>query len=120
MVFIPRHPVVENQFCSLAATTVTSGVGNIVAYAGAIVWIDSYGGSGWGGSTSKYSRDRALVKVFTTTDADCLDEIPYGFLMQAVRTTYSQVHPAGYILQKDMGTYPDSNIWAFWKCQKPC
>ncbi len=82
MVFIPRHPLVENQLCSYAETTVTSGSGVILAYAGSVVYVDSYGGN------DKFSRDRALVKTFSTTNPSSMGAIPYGFLMQNVRVGY--------------------------------
>ena len=40
--FIPRHPVVENQFCSYGAQTATAaaGIGGVIAYAGSVVYLD--------------------------------------------------------------------------------
>ena len=38
--FIPRHPVVENQFCQFATTSGTAGIGGVVAYAGAVCYLD--------------------------------------------------------------------------------
>ncbi len=38
--FIPRHPVVENQFCSYSAqTSDVTGVGGVICYAGAVVFL---------------------------------------------------------------------------------
>ncbi len=40
--FIPRHPVVENQFCSYEAQTGdATGVGGVICYAGAVLYLDA-------------------------------------------------------------------------------
>jgi hypothetical protein len=40
--FIPRHPVVENQFCSYGEQTaqLALGIGGVIAYAGSVVYLD--------------------------------------------------------------------------------
>jgi len=91
--FIPRHPVIENQFCSYIETNSTTGAGGTIAYAGAVVALyewDSVNG-------------RAKVKVWDST-ASGNGEVPYGFLMQKVKEGYTAIHPANYMLPKDMGS----------------
>lgn len=90
--FIPRHPVVENQFCSYAAQTGTStaGIGGVVAYAGSVVYLDS-----------SATNQEAEVKKFADGDTA---EVPFGFLMQKVKTGYHQVHPTGFYMPGDLGS----------------
>jgi hypothetical protein len=89
--FIPRHPVVENQFCSYASQTATSsaGIGGVVAYAGSVVYLDSAA-----------TNQEPMVKKFAHGGTDT----PFGFLMQKVKTGYHQVHPAGYGMPGDLGS----------------
>ena len=87
--FIPRHPVVEDQFCSYGAQTATgsAGIGGVIAYAGSVVYLDS-------------SADNQESIVFKMTT----DQTPFGFLMQKVKTGYHQVHPTGFVMPGDLGS----------------
>lgn len=86
--FIPRHPVVENQFCQFAAqTTVSGGAGDVLAYAGSVVYLDS-------------SQNDATVKIFVANEA----YMPFGFLMQKVKTGYHTMHPPGFFMPGDLGS----------------
>jgi hypothetical protein len=89
--FIPRHPMVENQFCSytsLSGSDYTAGVGGSVADAGAVVYI-----SAWDSVNS-----RSMVKIVTTSGQD-----PYGFLGQKVKMGYHEVHPYHWMKREDFG-----------------
>lgn len=90
--FIPRHPVVENQFCSYGAQTGTStaGIGGVIAYAGAVVYLDS-------------TADNQEPMVFKMAYA-ATAYTPFGFSMQKVKTGYHQVHPAGFVMPGDLGS----------------
>jgi len=87
--FIPRHPVVENQFCSYVSQTDTAsaGIGGVIAYAGSVVYLDS----------SAANQEPIVIKMTT-------DQVPFGFLMQKVKTGYHQVHPAGFMMPGDLGS----------------
>ena len=85
--FIPRHPVVENQFCKYGATTTPGGAGNVIAYAGSVVYLDATA-----------TNEEAVVMVMES------DETPFGFLMQKVKTGYHSVHPVGMVLPGDLGS----------------
>jgi hypothetical protein len=89
--FIPRHPVVENQFCSYGAQTGTgsAGVGGVVAYAGSVVGLLS----------SATNQEPVVYKMAYGVSMD-----PFGFLMQKVKTGYHQVHPTGYFMPGDFGS----------------
>ena len=89
--FIPRHPVVENQFCSYGAQQVTgsAGVGGVVAYAGSVVGLLS----------SATNQEPVVYKMAFGVSID-----PFGFLMQKVKTGYHQVHPTGYFMPGDFGS----------------
>jgi len=90
--FIPRHPVVENQFCSYAAQTGTgtAGVGGVVCYAGSVVYLDSTA-----------TNQEAVVKKYAAYNDQY---VPFGFAMQKVKTGYHQVHPAGFMMPGDLGS----------------
>jgi len=89
--FIPRHPVVENQFCSYAAqTALTTGIGGVVAYAGSVVYLDPAA-----------TNQEPMVKKMAYSASPFT---PFGFLMQKVKTGYHQVHPAGMVLPGDLGS----------------
>ena len=90
--FIPRHPVVENQFCIFGETSTTTGVGSVLAYAGSVCYLDS-----------SAANQEAIVKIFTTAAADSA-KTPFGFLMQKVKTDYHQVHPTGFVMPGDLGS----------------
>jgi len=94
--FIPRQPVVDNQFCEFASQTVdTSGVGGALAHAGAAVFIGDDGAAG----VDPY------VYVFngTTYPSTGLKHV-FGLLMQKVKTGYHEVHPAGWVKRTDFGS----------------
>jgi len=90
--FIPRHPVVENQFCSYAENTSfgSAGVGGVIAYAGSVVYLDS-----------SAANEEPMVKKFAHGDSG---ETPFGLLQQKVKTGYHQVHPTGYYMPGDLGS----------------
>ena len=90
--FIPRHPVIEDQFCSYAEQTGTAaeGVGGVVAYAGTVVYLDATA-----------VNEEAMVKKMAY---NATSFVPFGFLMQKVKTGYHQVHPAGYYMPGDLGS----------------
>lgn len=89
--FIPRIPVVENQFCSYAAQTGTgaAGIGGVIAYAGSVVYLDP-----------DATNQESMVKKM----AHNVTEVPFGFIMQKVKTGYHQVHPAGFVMPGDLGS----------------
>lgn len=96
--FIPRHPVVENQFCSFVAQdTDATGVGGVLCYAGSVLYLDNGA-----------ANEEALVNIYTkfsdlgTLDTD--EELPFGMAMQKVKTGYHQVHPAGFVMPGDLGS----------------
>jgi hypothetical protein len=77
MVFIPRDPVVQNQFLTHDSTwTATATAGAVVSLTG-----------------------DELVAVTSGTDPT----IPYGFLMQNVKAE-SSAHPTGFRLPGDLGS----------------
>lgn len=85
--FIPRHPVVENQFCKYGSSTNTNGTGGVIAYAGSVVYLDP-------------SASDSVVKKM----AHGVNEQPFGFCMQKVKTGYHSVHPVGMMLPGDLGS----------------
>lgn len=85
--FIPRHPVVENQFCKYGETTETGGAGNVVAYAGSVVYLDPT------------KEDSIVLKM-----AHGVTENPFGMLMQKVKTGYHNIYPVGAMLPGDLGS----------------
>lgn len=88
--FIPRQSVLENQFCSYSAqTSVSTGIGGVIAYAGSVVYLD----------TAATNQETMVKKM-----AHGATETPFGFLMQKVKTGYHQVHPAGMVLPGDLGS----------------
>lgn len=88
--FIPRQPVVDNQFCEYASSSSTAGVGGTIAHAGAAVYMV-------GSAVDPY------VKVFAGTDPGA-DKHVFGLLMQKVKTGYHEVHPAGWVKRTDFGS----------------
>lgn len=91
--FIPRDPVNEDMFCKYIATTASGGTGEFIAYAGAVVHIcDASCDATHGSDTETY------VKASVTGAED-----HFGFLEQSIKTGYHSIHPAGYIMDKDMG-----------------
>ena len=96
--FIPRQPVMENQFCKYTAQTATgsAGVGGVVAYAGAVAYL-----------VSTATNQDAIVSAYSTYAAkpSVASELsPFGFLMQKVKTGYHQVHPTGFYMPGDLGS----------------
>lgn len=90
--FIPRHPVVQNQFCSYGSQTAssTNGVGGVVAYAGSVVYLDE----------SAANEEPIVYKMAYSASA----YTPFGFIMQKVKTGYHQVHPVGFYMPGDLGS----------------
>jgi hypothetical protein len=90
--FTPRHPVVENQFCSYAAQTATgsAGIGGVIAYAGTVVYLDP----------DATNQEPEVKKMAYSASP----YTPFGFLMQKVKTGYHQVHPAGFVMPGDLGS----------------
>ena len=92
--FIPRHPVVQNQFCQFAETDTATGVGGVLAYAGAVCYLEN-----------DASNQEAIVNIYNESDTYTAPEsTPFGFLMQKVKTGYHQVHPAGFYMPGDLGS----------------
>lgn len=91
--FIPRHPVVENQFCSYGEQTGTAaeGIGGVVAYAGSVVYLNP----------AATNEESMVLKMAYSGDGP---HVPFGFLMQKVKTGYHQVHPSGYYMPGDLGS----------------
>jgi len=86
--FIPRHPVVENQFCQFyGQTTVSGGAGDVLAYAGSVCYLDD-------------SQTDSTVKIFTANE----NKEAFGLLMQKVKTGYHSIHPAGFMMPGDLGS----------------
>jgi hypothetical protein len=94
--FIPRHPVVENQFCSYGAQTGTgsAGIGGVIAYAGSVVYLDP----------DAANQESIIFKYDGVAAAAGVTETPFGFSMQKVKTGYHQVHPAGFVMPGDLGS----------------
>lgn len=95
--FIPRHPVVENQFCSYTEQTDTgaAGIGGVIAYAGSVVVLDA-----------NSTNEEPIVKKmeFDNGSGQANEADPFGLSMQKVKTGYHQVHPAGYYMPGDLGS----------------
>jgi hypothetical protein len=91
--FIPRHPVVENQFCSYVASDVATGVGGVICYAGSVLYLDSTA-----------ANQESIVIKLDHTAGDAGAKVPFGFAMQKVKTGYTQVHPAGFMMPGDLGS----------------
>jgi hypothetical protein len=90
--FIPRHPVVENQFCSYGAVTsaaAAAGVGGVVCYAGSVVYLDA----------AATNQEPEVLKM-----SHGITELAFGFAMQKVKMGYHQVHPTGFMMPGDLGS----------------
>lgn len=87
--FVPRHPVVENQYCQLAATTTSGGFGGVLAYAGSVVYLD----------VAKTTVE-PYVNIYTANE----NYLAFGFLMQKVKTGYHLIHPPGFYMPGDLGS----------------
>jgi len=96
--FVPRHPVVENQFCTYGAQTGTgsAGVGGVICYAGAALYLSN---SAANQEAIVYRYDRVSTEP---TNAD--ERVPFGLSMQKVKTDYHQVHPTMYFMPGDLGS----------------
>jgi len=91
--FVPRHPVVENQFCQYNETSTTGGVGGVIAYAGAVCYL-----------VNAATNQEAIVNKYIDTTYSAPESTPFGFLMQKVKAGYHQVHPAGFYMPGDLGS----------------
>lgn len=91
--FVPRHPVVENQFCQFTTTSTTTGVGGALAYAGSVCYL-----------LEDATNQDALVTIYSTTAPGSDMNIPFGFLMQKVKEGYHAVHPPGFVMPGDLGS----------------
>lgn len=88
--FIPRHPVVENQYCSYASQLGgAAGIGGVIAYAGSVVCLDP----------TAANEEPIVTKMVSGTF-----EMPFGLSMQKVKTGYHQVHPSGFMMPGDLGS----------------
>jgi hypothetical protein len=88
--FIPRHPVIENQFCQFATSSgaaTTAGAGGVLAYAGSACYLDTDASDG-------------TVKIYAANE----NKACFGFLMQKVKAGYHAIHPAGFMLPGDLGS----------------
>lgn len=97
--FIPRHPVVENQFCSYGASGLSTGVGAVVCYAGSVVYLND-------GTTSANANQEPIVYKMSHGVKDAANAAvkAFGFAMQKVKTGYHQVHPTGFSMPGDLGS----------------
>lgn len=96
--FITRHPVVENQFCSFGSQTGSGseGVGGVLCYAGSVMYLDS-----------DATNEESIVMRYDTFAAkptETSELVPFGFSMQKVKTGYHQVHPTGFVMPGDLGS----------------
>lgn len=85
--FVPRHPVVQNQFCQFNTTSGTGGAGNVLAYAGSVCYLDD-------------TQVESTVKIYLAAEA----KAAFGFLMQKVKQGYHSIHPPGFVLPGDLGS----------------
>ena len=89
--FIPRHPVVENQFCAYESqTSDATGVGGVICYAGSVLKLNAAA-----------TNEEAIVSKMAHGDTGLA---PFGFSMQKVKTGYHSVHPAGFVMNGDLGS----------------
>jgi hypothetical protein len=93
--FIPRHPVIEDQFCSYATQSGTgaAGIGGVIAYAGSVIYLDA----------TATNQESEVIKLDHAA-GNASAKVPFGFLMQKVKTGYHQVHPSGYYMPGDLGS----------------
>lgn len=82
--FKVRHPIVENQYCTIDEDTAES----YPIAAGKVVKV-----------TGQTSDRRAVVDVVS----DAANDVAFGFLMQKVKDDYS-LFPPGYRLRSDLGS----------------
>lgn len=95
--FIPRHPVVENQFCSftVSGTMTPAGAGGVLAYAGAVCYLNA-------AATNQESE--VFVYEAAAPAATGNQRTPFGFLMQKVKEGYHSIHPTGFYMPGDLGS----------------
>ena len=86
--FVPRHPVIQNQFCQFNTTSGVNGAGAVLAYAGSVCYLDS-------------SQTEATVKIYIATETS---NVAFGFLMQKVKSGYHSIHPPGFYMPGDLGS----------------
>jgi len=92
--FIPRHPVVENQFCQFGETSTSTGVGAVLAYAGSVCYL-----------VNAAANQEAIIGLYDAISTYTSPEnLPFGFLMQKVKSGYHQVHPSGFYMPGDLGS----------------
>jgi len=93
--FIPRHPVVENQFCQFNTTSGTAGIGGVLAYAGAVCYLVHHA-----------TNQDAIVNIYGAVAPNHVggQRDPFGFLMQKVKSGYHNVHPTGFMMPGDLGS----------------
>jgi hypothetical protein len=85
--FVPRHPVIQNQFCQFNTTSGTNGAGAVLAYAGSVCYLDD-------------SQNEAIVKIYVANE----NKPAFGFLMQKVKSGYHSLHPPGFYMPGDLGS----------------
>ena len=85
--FVPRHPVIQNQFCQFNTTSGVNGAGAVLAYAGSVCYLDD-------------SQTEATVKIYLADET----KDPFGFLMQKVKSGYHSIHPPGFYMPGDLGS----------------
>ncbi len=97
--FIPRDPVVENIFAKFASQQENlGGVGATLIEAGAVVYHLSADVDPINGCDNELT-----VRALTPTASGVTDSTPaVGLVEMSVQTDYHQVHPAGYVFQRDM------------------
>lgn len=103
--FIPRHPVVENQFCYYGSQTQTAaeGVGGVISYAGAVIYLKS-DAKNEESIVYRYNTYATDIDGASPTQLTTAEKVPFGFSMQKVKTGYHQVHPAGFYMPGDLGS----------------
>lgn len=103
--FKPRHPVVENQFCKYTTQSGTgsAGVGGVVCYAGAVVYLKS-SATNEEAEVCRYDTFTNIPVGDTNKEGSSTTVDPFGFAMQKVKTGYHQVHPAGFGMPGDLGS----------------
>jgi hypothetical protein len=85
--FVPRHPVIQNQFCQFNTTSGVNGAGAVLAYAGSACYLDDL-------------QTEATVKIYLADE----NKDPFGFLMQKVKSGYHSIHPPGFYMPGDLGS----------------
>jgi hypothetical protein len=96
--FIPRHSVIENQFCLYTSQsgTASAGVGGVICYAGAVLYLNN--------SATNEEAEVARYDLRSNEPSNANERVPFGFSMQKVKTGYHQVHPTGFYMPGDLGS----------------